>query len=556
MKITCQACMAKYTIADEKVLGKVVKIRCKKCSATIVVNGNESSAGASASIPPDAAQSADLWTVNVADGDQRPMTEAQIADAYHAGVVNDETFCWKDGLSDWLPVREIEALHSACTATRVQGPPAMSQDDVVTRIHSGPFVTGAGATTPGMSAPPPSLAAQPGGNGGAVAQAAPAPAAARRAGARAPAADLFGAAAQAGGEEDVLTSAPAGVPQVHEGAGKLTGARNENSVLFSLNALTGKGPGPGPAAAGGHVDASEASGLIDIRNLSAQLGLGDSKKKNSRVDDIMNLGGGAFVPSLSAPVLSAPPIEEVAAPAAGQAAARPGMSKPMLLAALGAGVLVLVGAIVVTVLVMSGKSDKDKIASGAESASASSSSAPPMGSGTADNPSPAATDSSASAAPPPSDSATANSPPAESATGATTAKPATTTATTTATTAATTAAATTAKPTSTTTAAPAATPAATATAAAADQPFNMGEAKARLAAIAGSVQGCKKGDTTGTGRVVVTFSPGGNVQSAAVSGPPFEGTPTGACVAARFRGAHVPAFSGSPFSVSKSFSIN
>jgi hypothetical protein len=84
----------------------------------------------------------------------------------------------------------------------------------------------------------------------------------------------------------------------------------------------------------------------------------------------------------------------------------------------------------------------------------------------------------------------------------------------------------------------------------------MGEAKARLAAIAGSVQGCKKGDATGTGRVVVTFAPGGNVQSAAVSGPPFEGTPTGSCVAARFRGAHVPAFTGSPFSVSKSFSIN
>ena len=41
MKIQCQSCQAKYTIADEKVLGKVVKIRCKKCSATIVINGNE-----------------------------------------------------------------------------------------------------------------------------------------------------------------------------------------------------------------------------------------------------------------------------------------------------------------------------------------------------------------------------------------------------------------------------------------------------------------------------------------------------------------------------------
>jgi hypothetical protein len=84
----------------------------------------------------------------------------------------------------------------------------------------------------------------------------------------------------------------------------------------------------------------------------------------------------------------------------------------------------------------------------------------------------------------------------------------------------------------------------------------MGEAKARLAAAATAAQGCKKGDATGTGRVVVLFASSGAAQSATVSGPPFEGTPTGNCVAARFRTVRVPAFSGSPFSVSKSFTIN
>ncbi|NUO52212.1 MAG: hypothetical protein HOV80_25445, partial [Polyangiaceae bacterium] len=37
MKISCQSCAAKYTIADEKVVGKVIKLKCKKCSSTIVV---------------------------------------------------------------------------------------------------------------------------------------------------------------------------------------------------------------------------------------------------------------------------------------------------------------------------------------------------------------------------------------------------------------------------------------------------------------------------------------------------------------------------------------
>ena len=57
MKISCQSCAAKYTIADEKVVGKIVKIRCKKCSATIVINGNDTAAlaagGADTSGMPD-----------------------------------------------------------------------------------------------------------------------------------------------------------------------------------------------------------------------------------------------------------------------------------------------------------------------------------------------------------------------------------------------------------------------------------------------------------------------------------------------------------------------
>ena len=35
MKITCQACQARYTIADDKIVGKMVKIRCKKCGAIL-----------------------------------------------------------------------------------------------------------------------------------------------------------------------------------------------------------------------------------------------------------------------------------------------------------------------------------------------------------------------------------------------------------------------------------------------------------------------------------------------------------------------------------------
>ena len=128
MKITCQACAAKYTIADDKVAGKVVKIRCKKCGATIVVNGNDPSAAAGAPEPArfdyaSQGSQGEAWTVNVADGDQRTMTDQEIGEAYQQGVVTDETFCWKDGMNDWLPLREIEQLYAHCTSTRAMQPP-------------------------------------------------------------------------------------------------------------------------------------------------------------------------------------------------------------------------------------------------------------------------------------------------------------------------------------------------------------------------------------------------------------------------------------------------
>lgn len=568
MKITCQACAAKYTIADDKVLGKVVKIRCKKCGATIVVNGNDPAAtaggaggGASAQHGAPAYDYAqqgaggEQWTVNVADGDQRTMSDQEVADAYHAGVVTDETFCWKDGMTDWLPLREIEPLYAACTSTRAMPPPsampAPRHSDIPTRIQdTGGLMLGASpaaAPAPAPYVPPQAAGIADGGNGGGVFADA-APVAARRVGGRAPTADLFSGAAQAGSEEDVMTSAPAGIPQAHhDDAQKLTGARNENSVLFSLNALTSKGPGGGGGAP--MQATSEASGLIDIKQLGAQIGIGQEKKR-SAVDDIMNLaGGGAFSPSLNAPVLSAPPIEEYAPQPEAAASVLPGPSpknKLVIFGAIGAGVVVIALAVGAAAMMMRGKdetADKDKAAASASaaaalvaSASAGAGETPAPSASVAAAPTETATES-AQAAPPPA-------PVAENAgSKSTTSAP---------------------EPTHKSAAeehpehAAAETHAAppAAAAPAADQPFNMGAARATLGAISGAVQGCKRGDLTGTGRVVVTFAPSGAVQSAVVSDPPFGGTPTGACVSSRFRSAHVPPFSGSPFEVAKHFTIN
>jgi predicted Zn finger-like uncharacterized protein len=547
MKISCQSCQAKYTIADDKVVGKIVKIRCKKCGETIVVNGaggtGEAVAASAYPMVPEA-QGTEPWTVNVAEGDQRTMTDPEVAAAYQQGVVTDETYCWRDGMADWLPLREIDTLYQACSSSQAMSAPAELE------------------RPPGVG---PAFAASAG-NGYANRQApvaASSAATARRAGGRAPAGDLFGGVAQAGSEEDVMTSAPAGMPQAHPQAHggepeKLVGERNENSVLFSLSALTSKGPGGPPKAP---IPGVEASGLIDIKQLSAQLHA-TSEKKRSGIDDIMNLaGGGAFSPSLTAPtLLTAPSLSEYSADAAGAAGGAPSKNRGLIFLALGGGAFFVVAAIGAMVMLMRPKGEAEGATAGSASAAMTTlPSAAASGQSTSTGAvaaAAAATATTTAATAAATDSTAAKTPDTKTAT--TTTKTASTGAA-----GATTAAAATppkdnslaAAMAGAATAAPAAPPAAAQ--AGADQPFNMGEAKARLAGAASAAQGCKKPDgPSGTGRVVVLFAPSGAAQSATVSGPPFEGTPTGACVSARFRGVRVPAFTGSPFSVSKSFSIN
>jgi len=586
MKISCQSCQAKYTIADEKVLGKIVKIRCKKCGATIVINGNEGATAIAGEGPHsqgalyDAGAAVDSWTVNVADGDQRTMTTQELVDAFHQGVVTEETFCWKDGMGDWLPMREIEQLASAAG---VGGAAGQSPDQTQEEQHQPDAGMGGGMGMGGFDPPPPPSAPTqqqdqgvfPGyGNGGLAAASgngngangglfgsSPPPAAARRQGGRGGAgADLFGSVAKAGGEDEVMTSAPAAGATAEVGDGKLTGQRNENSVLFSLNALTSSGPKEEAAPQVG-----EGSGLIDIRALSASMS-GDGSNKKNHVDDIMNLGGGgAFSAALAAPVLSPSSMDSGLHDVGG---GRKDNTKMILIGIIAAGALIALSIVLVFVLrkpaepqvtapvgTMPAPTDTTTAAAAAPAASASvaaaDTSTPPSGAaapGTGQAPSGAAPRKTGGggggaagpfagggggnkgggggSSPPPFvappapkgggggsfDDAIAKSVNGGGGGGA-----------------------------------PAPAPASTAS-------FDRGAASAALSSV--NVNSCKKGDgPTGSGHIKITFANNGTVQSAVVDQPPFAGTSVGGCVASKFRGAHVPGFAGAPMTVGKSFVV-
>jgi predicted Zn finger-like uncharacterized protein len=585
MKISCQSCQAKYTIADEKVLGKVVKIRCKKCGSTIVINGNEAAPKEESETQVfDYTQqgSSEQWTVNVADGDQRTLTVAEIVREYRAGVVNDETYCWKDGMSDWLPVRDIEQLQQAL-ASIGEGRPSLTFEE-----------SGAGGFGAPSSGRPASVRPAPedqfapsshrNGNGGGLCGETPAPAAAaaRRAGGRGGGgADLFGGVAHAGGEEDVMTSAPTAAAAAAAAADasrddKLTGQRNENSVLFSLAALTDdKGAGKGPSASDNKTSAQgDGSGLIDIRALSANMGGGGGDAEKNRVDDIMNLsGGGAFGAALAAPILAPPPME-VAAMDQGGGQAK-GSNKGLMLGLLGGGAFLAIALVAVAVIVVGAKkTEGGGTATGTGSAATTGTAASTGSGGAIAAADPAGTStgiapSTTDTATPPS-VGTAGGKAGTAAAGGTAKAPGTSTA-----------AALVAKndpppapgtaapaPTEKPAAKPASLAEAMATAAGGNKPapaetaaaggggaFDRGAAAAAIGAV--NVASCKKPDgPTGSGHAFITFGPDGSVKTVEVDGGPYPGTPVGGCIAGKFRSARVPAFSGSPVRVGKSFTIN
>lgn len=550
MKISCQSCQAKYTIADEKVLGKVVKIRCKKCGATIVINGAEGHAQA----PDDASSGGDMldygagdqWTVNVADGDQRTMSTGEIVSEYRNGTVTSETYCWKDGMDGWLPIRDIDGLFSAVSAPSMH--PASAGSDFAP-------VVPAAAAAPLFGGASPNLFG--GGGGGGGGESAPA---ARRERSRNAGADLFGGVAQAGGEDDRMVAAPA------KDEPKLTGQRNESSVLFSLASLTKEGQAENGSSGNGSSKGSpqgDASGLIDIRALSSARA---ERPKSSGVDDIMNLGGGgAFGAALTAPILAPPAMDPgIAAAADPSAQAGGGGNKGIIFAIVG-GVAFLTVAVVLAIVFTRPTTPTEPAATkggaGATGSGAQAMNDPPKDPGTA-APAPTQTPTAESTAKEPGGGTVGAAKPVAGGTAPKKAEPA----------AAGGGGGAAPAP------APAPTPAAgggkpksmeqamceatgtcgkgaaAAPAAAPGAAFDRGAAAASLGGV--NVASCKKPDgPSGSGHVTVTFAPSGSVSSAVVDGGPFPGTPVGGCIAGKYRSAHVPAFGGSPVKVGKSFSL-
>lgn len=285
MKIVCESCGAKYSIADEKVAGKVFKIRCKKCSAVIVVKGDSPESGDESTRVYDQSSEA-IWHVVVAGEQQGPFSPRQIGEMLADAKIDWEAYVWREGMDGWQPAKDVEALVSAVMA---DGGKASAPNAGAAASASGQVFGGSSD----MGADP--FASDDGGLGSVISQPA----------ARSSGDDLFAKSARSpfsgagGDEEDVRPSASQASART-SAADAMTGQRNENSVLFSLSNLqalaTGSGSAPVASAARPGMATGEGSGLIDIRALaSATQAVADKPNGSSRdkVEDLLSVGSGA-----------------------------------------------------------------------------------------------------------------------------------------------------------------------------------------------------------------------------------------------------------------------
>lgn len=168
MKFLCEQCRTKYSIADEKVRHKVLKIRCKNCGNIIVIrdqtresgedetpelsgsagrqagaskilplHGGASSLSAVKTDPAAASGTEEEWYLAVDGHQYGPMSFAELCSRVKRGEARsnngEDGYVWRDGYEDWIevanapelksftpppPPRSRSGVHSAVAATK------------------------------------------------------------------------------------------------------------------------------------------------------------------------------------------------------------------------------------------------------------------------------------------------------------------------------------------------------------------------------------------------------------------------------------------------------
>jgi predicted Zn finger-like uncharacterized protein len=148
MKFVCERCHTRYSIADDKVRQKILKIRCKTCENVITVRDSgpvattafgQSPHGAAPPPPPRGPAPSREWFVAINGEQTGPMTRSDIARRVLHCKSEDEVYVWKDGQDGWKPPEEVPVIQQEINTLKAR--------------PSGPV--------PRLPAPPPNRAGKP-----------------------------------------------------------------------------------------------------------------------------------------------------------------------------------------------------------------------------------------------------------------------------------------------------------------------------------------------------------------------------------------------------------
>ncbi len=110
MRFTCEKCNAKYNIADEKIRGKIIKVRCKRCNTLLVIR-DESHGGGGGFAEDDQEDSFEpVWYCGLDGNEQGPLTLFDVEVGIRDGSITSDHFVWRDGMDDWLPIEQVAEL--------------------------------------------------------------------------------------------------------------------------------------------------------------------------------------------------------------------------------------------------------------------------------------------------------------------------------------------------------------------------------------------------------------------------------------------------------------
>ena len=276
MNITCDQCGKRYKMKAEQTK-KAFKTRCKRCSNVIIVRPEEhqEAEGSAQESPPTATQEQAQWYA-VVDGQQSgPFTVAQVAEFLSSGSLDEQSFVWCEGMSNWEPISGVpqlrDLIHKSATPAPVTSAPVMSATASAAAVTDEPQVRTSPAVEEARNTPQPALSMgiQIGHNRDLLASVA----------SKTPETEQVFASSQASESSNVMF----GSSESQQFA-QLTNQRNENSVLFSLDSIDSMGTqgvkvhnGPTHESDSRtlgtplitNTGGSEGSGLIDLAALSS-----------------------------------------------------------------------------------------------------------------------------------------------------------------------------------------------------------------------------------------------------------------------------------------------